>query len=115
MDDYTRLSYVFKRLSNEIDSDICGYHGYSLTASTVLHDRLTLECYRDSLNIVYDSVTIGSIEASRVKSIVWIHLDNDTHTKIVTREMEYIFYQKDDKVSDLALMIVLGDDNYILV
>ena len=115
MDDYERLSYVFKRLSNEIDSDICGYHGYSLTASTILHDRLTLECYRDSLNIVYDGFTIGSIEASRVKSIVWIHLDNDTHTKIITREMEKIFYQKNDTQNDLSLMVVLGGDDYILV
>lgn len=112
MDDYTRLSYVFKRLSEEID---CGYHGYSLTASTILHDRLTLECYRESLNIYYNDYVIMSIEASRVKSIVWIHLDNDTHTKIITREMEKIFYQKFDKESDLALMVVLGDDNYILL
>ena len=115
MDDYERLSYVFKRLSTDVNSDLCGYHGYSLTASTILHDRLTLECYRDSLNIVYNDYVIMSIEASRVKSIVWIHLDNDTHTKIITREMEKIFYQKYDKESDLALMVVLGDDNYILV
>ena len=115
MDDYTRLSYVFKRLSNEIDSDICGYHGYSLTASTILHDRLTLECYRDSLNIVYNDYVIMSIEASRVKSIVWIHLDNDTHTKIITREMEKIFYQKNDTQKDLSLMVVLGGDDYLLV
>ena len=102
MDDFERMSYMFRRLSltNVCDSE---YYGYYMTCNTMLHDNLLIRTDHNTLDIIAKNIVIVSIEAKKVKGLVWVHTNKDTHDIIITRDMAKIFYEEGDRQSDLSL------------
>ena len=68
MDDFERMSYMFRRLSltNVCDSE---YYGYYMTCNTMLHDNLLIRTDHNTLDIIAKNIVIVSIDAKKVKGL----------------------------------------------